>query len=180
LLGAGTANPARHQTAAGNEVDLRQLLGHPQRMLDHRQRVTHQDDLGLAGGARQHRGFGIDHVAHAVGIAMVLVQRESVEADLLGKAVFVDELVVIVRRLLAIEVAVGNAEKCLVRQHNVFVDVAIGPLGEIAEFHGGKSPPDNGYKTRSRATSLPASRTDAGRSLSAAHLSDGPAPGSAD
>jgi len=106
-------------------------------MLDHRQRVAHQDDLGLAGGPRQHRGLDVDHIAHAVGIAVVLVERHPVETHVLGQAVFIDELVVVVGGLLAVEMAVGHAEERLVGQHDVLVDVPVGALGEIGEFHGG-------------------------------------------
>src|ERR1700728_4075198 len=40
LFAAGSAHPARDQPAARDQIDLRQLLSHPQRMFDHWQRIT--------------------------------------------------------------------------------------------------------------------------------------------
>ena len=42
----------------------------------------------------------------------MLVERDDVEAEVLGVAVFVEIVVVIVSRLLAIEEPVGDGEEC--------------------------------------------------------------------
>src|SRR5260370_4567308 len=40
LLAAGAANPSGDQPPPRDQIDLRELLGHPKRMLDYRQRVA--------------------------------------------------------------------------------------------------------------------------------------------
>ena len=75
-------------------------------MLEDRQGITDQHDLGLLSNTRQDRGFDVHDTPHAERIPMMLVQHERIEAQFLGIAVFVEEIVVVVGGLLAVEILV--------------------------------------------------------------------------
>ena len=80
LLAARAAHPAGDQAPPRDEIDLGQLFGHPQRMLQYRQRVADQNNLGLAGNPSQDRSFDIHDRSHADRVAMMLIQGQGVEA----------------------------------------------------------------------------------------------------
>src|SRR5580698_5043703 len=49
LFATGAANPSSDETAARDQIDLSQFLGHPQRMFDHWQRVTDEHQTHALG-----------------------------------------------------------------------------------------------------------------------------------
>ena len=62
---------------------------------------------------------------------MMLVERDGIKTQLFGIAVFVQIIIVIVGRLLAVKQGVGHGEVGFVLEDFVFVEAAIGPFGEI-------------------------------------------------
>src|SRR5689334_4179695 len=108
-------------------------------MLDHWQWVADEHDLRSLREARQNRGFDVHDTAHAVGVAVVLIEGKGIKAFLFGVAVFVNVIVVIVSSLLAIKKLIWYREERVVLEHLVFRYPPIRPLGEIADFHGGLS-----------------------------------------
>jgi hypothetical protein len=65
----------------------------------------------------------------------MLVERDYVETEVLGVAVFIEIVVIIVGRLLAVEEPVGDGEECAVFENLLFRQPSIGPFGKIAYLH---------------------------------------------
>jgi hypothetical protein len=63
---------------------------------------------------------------------MMLVERDDVEAEFLGVEILVDVVVVILRRSLAIEIAVGDREVGAVFEDDFFRNPADRTFGEIS------------------------------------------------
>ena len=137
LLAARAAHPAGDQAAARDEIDLGQLFGHPQRMFDDRQGVPDQNNLGFAGNPSQDRGFYVHDRPHADRVAVMLIQGQGVEPQVLGVAIFVEVVIVVIGRLFAVEMLVRNSEKRPILQNELFGQPAIRPFSEISDLHLG-------------------------------------------
>ncbi len=85
---------ARDEPAAGDAVEHRELLGDARRRVVERERVAHHDDRGVARAPREARGDQVRRGHQAVGVRVVLVHADAVEADLGGELELVHELVV--------------------------------------------------------------------------------------
>ena len=65
----------------------------------------------------------------------MLVQGKGVETELFGIAVFVEVVVIVVRRLFTVEKSVGYREEGPVLQNLFFGQLAIRPFGEVTYLH---------------------------------------------
>src|SRR5208282_6942579 len=113
----------------------RQLFGHPQRMLDDRQRVADQQNPRLLGQPRQDRGLDVHHASHAERVAVMLIQRDDVESQFFRVQVLVDEVVIVLGRPLAIEVAIRDCEMSAIAQYHFLGNPARRTFGEIPYLH---------------------------------------------
>ena len=106
IFGADAAHHAGDQPPAGDAVDHRVLLGERERMLAQAEGVAEDRDLGVLGAARQ-RGRHHHRRGHQpVGVLVMLVDRDAVEAKLGGEFELVEIAVVELVALLRIEIAV--------------------------------------------------------------------------
>src|SRR5712692_6587564 len=135
LLAAGAADPSGDQPSPRDQIDLRQLLGHPEWMLDHGQRVADQKYPRFPGQPREDSGLHVHHAAHAERVAMMLVQADKVESQFLGVQILIDEIIVVFGRSLSIEVAIRYAEVSAVAQDGLFRNPARRTFCEISYFH---------------------------------------------
>ena len=145
LLAAGAAHPSGNQAALREQIDHRELFGEAQRIGDRRHRIAEQHDLRALGRTREHRRLDIHHRAEAERRAMMLVEHQAVEAEVLGIDLLVDVLVEQHRAGCGIEVLVGQSEEAAVAQDLVFQQIAfrrfgfrivvILPLGEPHYMH---------------------------------------------
>ena len=83
-----TSRPPRHHVEHG------ELLGHAQRRVVQRQGVADDGDLAALGPLRQGRGDEVGRRHQAVGVLVVLVDADAVEAQLVGVGQGVDVFVV--------------------------------------------------------------------------------------
>ena len=90
----GADRKARHQTAARQHVEHGHLLGNPQRRIVERDRITQHDQRGLRRAARQGRGHDVGRRHQTVGVGVMLVHADAVEADALGEFELVEILVI--------------------------------------------------------------------------------------
>src|SRR5579863_7214615 len=104
-------------------------------MLDHRQRVAYQQNPGALGQPREDPGLDVHHASHAEWIAVMLVQADKVESQLLGVEVLVDKIVVVFGRALGIEVAIRDCEVSAVAQYHFLGNPAHRTFGEIPYLH---------------------------------------------
>ncbi len=93
-LPASAAHPARDQPTAGDDVDHRQLLDQPKRVVPNRQDIAEQHDLGPIRHARQNRCFHVHGAAHAKWRAVMLVEHQPIKAHFLGVDLFIQIAVV--------------------------------------------------------------------------------------
>ena len=149
LLAARAAHPSGHQPAARNQIDLGQLFGHPQRMFDHRQRIADQHEPHALGAIGEHGGLDVHHRPHANRVAVMFVQRDDVEAEILGIAVFVEIVMIIVGGSFAIVEPIGDGEKRAVLENLFLGQPSIRPLREITYLHL----PNTFYVVRNRSSS---------------------------
>src|SRR6266446_3709294 len=84
LLAARPAHPSGDQPPPRDQIDLREFLGHSERMLNHRQRIADQKYPRFLGQPREYSGLDVHHAAHAERIAMMLVQGDDIESQFLG------------------------------------------------------------------------------------------------
>ena len=103
-------------------VEHRELFRDVDRVVHQRQRAADDRDLGLAGARDQVRRDQVRRRHHAVGGLVVLVDRDDVEAELLGIDQLVDVGLVLVGALLRIVE--------LVRQHDPGGAMLV-PLGHV-------------------------------------------------
>ena len=80
----GSTHPAGYQSTAGDRIDDRQLLGKPQRVVPDGQDVTDYDDLHTFRDAGEDRRGCVRDALHAERCAVVLVERQTVEAHFFG------------------------------------------------------------------------------------------------
>ncbi len=106
VFGADAAHHAGDQPAAGDAVDHGVLFGDVERMLAQAERIAEDRDLGVLGAPRQRRR-GNDRRGHqAVGVLVMLVHRDAVEAELGRHFELVEIAVVELVAFLRIEVRV--------------------------------------------------------------------------
>src|ERR1700745_1616444 len=108
-------------------------------MLNNRQRIPDQKNPRLLGQPREDSRLHIHHAAHAERIAVMLVQRDDIESQFLGVQILVDEIVVVFRRSLSIEVAIRYAEVSTVAKDRLFRNPPRRTLSEISNFHRSSS-----------------------------------------
>ena len=108
MLAADAAHEAGDDAAARHDVEHRDLLGDAQRMVAQRDGVAEDGDLGAAGAAHQRRGHQVGRRHRAVGVLVVLVDAQAVEAELLGVLQLVEVLVVEPVAALRVVDAVGQ------------------------------------------------------------------------
>ena len=89
VLGADPAHEAGDDAPAGDDVEQRDLLGHPQRMVAQRDRVAEDGDLARRARDEQ-RGHHVRRGDVPVGGLVVLVDADPVEADALVLAELVE------------------------------------------------------------------------------------------
>jgi hypothetical protein len=66
---------------------------------------------------------------------MMLVEREEVEAKILGVAILVEIIVVVVRRFLAIVKAIGDREEAAIAEDLLVREPSIWAFSEITYLH---------------------------------------------
>ena len=138
-LGAAASDEARHQSPAGDHVNLGQLLSQAQGVVVDGQRVAHQHNLGLLGDAGQDGGFQIHGRAEAGGCVVMLVEHHALEAQFLHEFPLVQGLVVLPGGHGGVEVGIGKGDAhCLVgaAQHVFLGVIGVGPLGEPHQEQG--------------------------------------------
>ena len=112
VLAADAADHAADQPPARDAVDHRVLFGERQRMLADAEGRSDDGELDPRGASRQRRR-GDDRRGHdAVGVLVVLVDAEPVEAELLAVFELVEIAVVEFVPLLGVEIAVGQNHPC--------------------------------------------------------------------
>ena len=133
-------DPTHHagdQPAAGDAVEHGVLFGERQRMLAQTEGAAENGDLGGLDAPRQRRGRHDRRRHQPVGVLMVLVDRDAVEAKLGGKLQLVEIAVVERVALLRVEIAV--------RQHHpgsaillviAHVEIGIGHQVKDEDLHG--------------------------------------------
>ena len=137
-LAAGAPHPAGDEPATRDHVDDRQLFRQPERVIPDRQDVADEHDLRLLRDPREHCRFDVAHLAHAKRRAVVLVQREGIEAHFLRVELLVEEAVVEVGAKLWIVLVVAGVE---VREAAAgcappaCVLVLVGAFGKVADQH---------------------------------------------
>src|SRR6266478_7501815 len=97
--------------------------------------MAEEHEARTFGAIGQYRRLDVHHRSHAYGIAMMLVEREEVEAKILGIAILVEIIVVVVGRFLAIVKAIGDREEAAIAEDFLVRDPSIGPFGEITYLH---------------------------------------------
>ena len=131
VLDADPADEARDDAAAGHDVEHRDLLRDPQRMVAKRNAVAEDRDLHAARSPRQHAG---DHVL------VMLVDADAVEAELLGVFQLIEVSVVEGAALLGVVDPVREAEpRRRILGRVVKVGGEIGPWHQMkkVKLHGG-------------------------------------------
>jgi hypothetical protein len=135
LLWPRAPHPTGDQPAPRDQVDHGQFLGQAQRVAVGRDRVADQDDPDPLGDPGQHRCLHVEHRAHAERVAMMLIERDAVEADLLGQHRLVEIGVIVIRAQLGVERRIGIAEVGSMLVDLIFCQTAIGPLGDVVKLH---------------------------------------------
>ena len=79
-------------------------------MFDYRQRITDEHDPHAFRAIGKHGRLDVHHRAHTKGIAVVLVQGNDVEAEILRMAILVEIVMIVVGSLFAIEELIRNGE----------------------------------------------------------------------
>ena len=137
-LAAGSPHPARHQAAAGDHVDGREIFRQPQRVVPDRQDVAEQHDLRALGDAREDGGFEVHHLPHAERRRVVFVQHQAVEPHFLRVQLLVEVAVVEVGAEPGVVGAVGHAEvhdRPAGVAEVAGVRILVGTLREVADEH---------------------------------------------
>jgi hypothetical protein len=101
---------ARHEPAAREQIEHREFLGHAQRRVVRREAVAEHDERGLRRAPRQGRRHDVRGRHEAVGVVVVLVDAQAVEALLLGELELVQEFLVESLRLLGVEEVVRDVD----------------------------------------------------------------------
>jgi hypothetical protein len=68
----------------------------------------------------EHRRFDVHHRAHADRVAVMLIERQDVETQVLGVAIFVELVVVIVGRSIRVEEPIRNGEERPIPEYPFF------------------------------------------------------------
>ena len=137
VLGADPPDEAGDQPAAGDVVEHREFLGDRQRVRQHRQRPPqHRDLRGVGNPPRQHPGEDVRAGHDAIGILVMLVDADTLEAELGGVFQLIQVAVVQVGALQRVVVAVrqrhpGRRVELVV----VGIEVGIGHQVEEEEPH---------------------------------------------
>ena len=139
-LASGAAHPAGDEPAARDHVYHGKLFDEPQGIVPDGDDVAEQDYLGAVGDLGEDRGLHVHRAAHAEGGAVVLVEHDAVEADLLGIDALVKVAVVQVGADLGIvylvaerKVLDGQSSRAEVARLGVLVR----SFGEVAYEHRG-------------------------------------------
>src|SRR5262245_11940682 len=158
---AEAANEAADHPPAGEDVDHRDLLGYPERVVVDREHVAEKDDPPLSRRPRQDRADDVDRGHHAERVVVVLVDHDAVESGL-GR---VQELVEVHR----VELARALGAEMLVGKHQVVVTAPAcfvlrirreSHLGEEVDFLDHNEPPLRPHVSRAAPGSLaPRART---------------------
>ena len=117
IFGADAAHHAADQPPAGDAVEHGVLLRQRERMLAQAERVAEDRDLGVLGAPRQRGGHDHRRRHQPVGVLVMLVDGDAVEAELGGKLELIEIAVVELVAFLGIEIAVrqhhpGSADIC--------------------------------------------------------------------
>ena len=132
----GADREARDQPPARQHVEHGELLGHAQRRIVERDRVAEHDQRRLRGPARQGRRHDVGRRHQAVGVGVVLVDADAVEAHLLGIFELVEILVIGDVAELGLVHAVGQVDPDrAVLLPEVVRHVRPGHQMEPGEFH---------------------------------------------
>ena len=97
----------RHQPPTAHDVEHGELLGHPNGRIIERQAIAEDDQRRARGPTRQRGGDQVRRGHEAVGVAMVLVAADAIEAHLLGVFHLVEKLVIELMPLFGVEEMAG-------------------------------------------------------------------------
>ena len=111
-LAANAAHHAANNAPASDAVEHGMFFRERQRMLTDTKRAADNGDLNPIGIARKCRG-GHDWRRHnAIGVLMVLVDTESVEAEFLTVFELIKITIIELASLLRVEIAIGKYNPC--------------------------------------------------------------------
>ncbi len=108
ILRADAAHEAGDQPPARDVVEHGVFLGHHQRIVEQRQRTAEHCDPDVLGAARERPRHDAGDRHDAVGVLVVLVDADAVEADLVGVFDLVQIAVVELVADLGIVIAIGQ------------------------------------------------------------------------
>ncbi len=131
------AHEADIETAARDAIDHRHLFGDADRVLTIGDRIAENADPALARLAREDGG-GQRRAGVDAGRRLMMLVEQHVEADFVGKHVFVEIAVVKISANLGIEELAGDRHAHR-RQGVERRQVRIGHLGEVPGVHGAAS-----------------------------------------
>jgi len=101
---------AGDEPAAREQVEHRELFGHAERRIVGGEAVAEDDERGLRRPPRQGRRHEVRRRHQAVGVVVVLVHAQAVEALRLGELQLVEELLVEAPRLLGVVQVVRHVD----------------------------------------------------------------------
>ena len=84
IFGADATYEARHQPAARDVVDHRELFGDRQRIVEERQRAAEHRDLAVLRAARERACHDAGNGHQAIGVLVMLVDADAVPAEFIG------------------------------------------------------------------------------------------------
>ena len=105
------------------------------RIRDGRNRIAEQDDFGALGRTRQHRRLDVHHCAHTERRAVMLVEHQAIETELVAENLLVDIFVQEPCASRRVEELVRNAKETAPLEDFVLGNGMIRPLGEKHYVH---------------------------------------------
>src|SRR5690348_9623377 len=104
-------------------------------MLDYRQGIADEHQARAFGAIGEHRRLDVHHRSHADGIAVMLVKREDIEAEVLGIAVFVKIVMIVVGCSFAVIEFIRYSKEGTILQKRFFRQPTIWPFSKITNLH---------------------------------------------
>ncbi len=133
----GANGETSHEPAAREQIEHRELFGHAQRRIVGGEAVAEHDERRLRRSPRQRGGHQVGRRHEPVGVVVVLVDAQAIEALLLGELELVQELLIEPPGLLGVVEMVRNVDPDRsVLPLEVFGQKPVRHEVEEADFHG--------------------------------------------
>ena len=137
----GADGEASDEPPAADAVEHGELLRDAQGRVVEREAVAENDNRGVARAPRERGGGDVRRRHDAVGVVVMLVDADAVEAGLVGEFELVEVFVVELVRLDGVEEPAGDVDPdAAVLFFEVGRQVAVGHEVEPADFHFGRPP----------------------------------------